>query len=280
MLSGMFGIGGGFLMTPFLMLMGIPPAVAVSSSVTQMIGASFSGFLAHWRRANVDIKIGIFIILGGFVGSSLGVVLFASLKERGQIDLAISLCYVIFLGAIGVLMAIESINAIIAKKKGVIKITEDKKNWLLELPLPFVIEFPRSNISVSAILPFAVGMFSGVLSSIMGIGGGFVLVPAMIYILGMPTSVVVGTSLFNTVFITANVTILQALHTHTVDVVLAMLILTSGVIGAQFGTRLSLKLPAEQLRALLAVMVLVVVIKLGLGLFITPEDLYSITAQE
>ncbi len=276
----MFGIGGGFLMTPFLMLMGIPPAVAVSSSVTQMIGASFSGFLAHWRRANVDIKIGIFIILGGFVGSSLGVVLFASLKERGQIDLAISLCYVIFLGAIGVLMAIESINAIIAKKKGVIKITEDKKNWLLELPLPFVIEFPRSNISVSAILPFAVGMFSGVLSSIMGIGGGFVLVPAMIYILGMPTSVVVGTSLFNTVFITANVTILQALHTHTVDVVLAMLILTSGVIGAQFGTRLSLKLPAEQLRALLAVMVLVVVIKLGLGLFITPEDLYSITAQE
>jgi len=177
-------------------------------------------------------------------------------------------------------MAYESINSIISKKKGIKKASPDKKNWLLELPLPFVTEFPRSNIRVSGILPFAVGLVSGVLSSIMGLGGGFILVPAMIYILGMPTSVVVGTSLFNTVLITANVTILQSISTHTVDAVLAMLILTSGVIGAQFGTRIGLKLPAEQLRAMLAIMVLAVVIKLGLGLVITPESPYSMLVLE
>jgi uncharacterized membrane protein YfcA len=277
-LSGMFGIGGGFLMTPFLMLMGIPPAVAVSSSVNQMIGASFSGFIAHLRRKNVDIKIGSFLIAGGFIGSSLGVWLFARLKANGHIDLAISICYVIFLGSIGIFMASESIKAIISKKKGIVNIPTDKKNWLLELPLPLITDFPHSNIKVSAMLPLMVGMASGALSSIMGIGGGFILVPAMIYILGMPTSVVVGTSLFNTVFITANVTILQAISTHTVDAILAVLILTSGVIGAQFGARIGMKLPAEYLRVLLAVMVLAVVIKLGLGLVITPFDPFTIIA--
>lgn len=276
MLSGMFGIGGGFLMTPFLMLMGIPPAVAVSSSVNQMIGASFSGFLAHWRRANVDIKIGSILILGGFIGSSIGVWIFKQLKVSGHIDLAISLCYVIFLGSIGAFMARESYNAIMAKKKGIVKITHEGKNWLRDLPLPLLMEFPHSNIKVSALLPLSVGLLSGVLSSLMGIGGGFILVPAMIYILGMPTSVVVGTSLFNTVFITANVTILQAINTHTVDAVLAILILTSGVIGAQFGARIGLRLPAEYLRALLAAMVLAVVIKLGLGLVIAPSDPFTI----
>lgn len=279
-LSGMFGIGGGFLMTPFLMLMGIPPAVAVSSSVNQMIGSSFSGFLAHLRRSNVDIKIGAIIIIGGFVGSSFGVWLFAKLKDTGHIDFAISLCYVLFLGTIGVLMAHESISSIISKKKGVVKVTQEKKNWFLELPLPFIMEFPRSNLKVSIILPFCVGLVPGILSSIMGIGGGFILVPAMIYILGMPTSVVVGTSLFNTVFITTNVTILQAISTHTVDAVLAILILTSGVVGAQFGTRLGLKLPAEQLRALLAIMVLAVVIQLGLQMVITPENPFTIVVSE
>lgn len=280
MLSGMFGVGGGFLMTPFLILMGIPPAVAVSSSVNQMIGSSFSGFLAHMRRANVDIKIGSILIFGGFVGSSIGVWIFAKLKSAGHIDITISLCYVIFLGTIGMLMAMESINSIMDKKKGIVKINTDKKKWLLELKLPFVWEFPRSNIKISALLPLAVGLVSGVLSSLMGIGGGFILVPAMIYILGMPTSVVVGTSLFNTVFITANVTILQSVTTHTVDAVLAILILASGVVGAQFGTRIGVKLPAEQLRALLALMVLAVVIKLGLGLVIPPSNPFSIIMVE
>jgi hypothetical protein len=280
LLSGMFGVGGGFLITPLLILMGIPPAVAVSSSVNQMIGASFSGFLAHLRRANVDIKIGSIIVAGGFLGSSMGVWLFAILKRIGQIDFAISICYVIFLGAIGTFMAYESINAIISRKKGIPRNNLQKTNWLLRLPLPFVVEFQRSGIKVSVMLPLFVGFLSGVLSSIMGLGGGFILIPAMLYILGMPTSVVVGTSLFNTVLITANVTILQSISTHTVDIVLAMLILTSGVIGAQFGTRIGLKLPAEYLRAMLAMMVLAVVIKLALGLVITPQNPYSITLLE
>ncbi len=275
-LSGMFGIGGGFLMTPFLMIMGIPPAVAVSSSANQIIAASFSGFLAHWRRANVDIKMGIVITLGGFIGSSLGVWLFAVLKKMGHIDLTISICYVVFLGAIGTLMAVESINLIMAKRRGKIIIKPEKKNWLLELPLPLVTKFARSDIEISAILPFLIGMFTGVLVSLMGIGGGFIMIPAMIYILGMPTSVVIGTSLFQIVFVTINVTILQSVSTHTVDIVLAVLLLTSSVIGAQIGTKLGAKLPAEYLRAALAIMVLVVVIELGLNLVLTPENPFTI----
>lgn len=276
LLSGMFGVGGGFLMTPLLIFIGVPPAVAVSSSANQIIAASFSGFLAHLRRANVDIRMGIVITAGGFVGSSLGVVLFKILKDIGQIDLAISVCYVVFLGTIGSLMALESFRVILKKKRGETIKPKEKKNWLLELPLPFTMEFPRSGIELSIILPVAIGMFTGVLVSLMGIGGGFIMIPAMIYLLGMPTSVVIGTSLFQIVFITANVTILQSMSTHTVDVILSMLMLTSSVIGAQFGTRLGLKLPAEQLRAMLALMVLGVVLKLAIGLVITPSNLYSL----
>jgi uncharacterized membrane protein YfcA len=276
-LSGMFGVGGGFLMTPLLMLIGVPPAVAVSSSANQIIAASFSGFLAHLRRANVDIKMGMVIILGGFVGSSIGVSIFAYLQEIGQIDLAISLCYVIFLGTIGTMMAKESIAVILAKRRGDSVLPRRRQNWLTNLPLPFKMHFKRSDIKISIILPILIGMFTGILVSLMGIGGGFVMIPAMIYILGMPTSVVIGTSLFIIVFITANVTILQSVTTHTVDVVLAMLMLTSSVIGAQFGTRMGLKLPAEQLRAILAMMVLAVVIKLAFGLFVTPNNPYTIS---
>ncbi len=275
-LSGMFGIGGGFLMTPFLMFMGIPPAVAVSSSANQIIAASFSGFLAHLRRANVDIKMGIVITIGGFIGSSLGVWLFRVLKEMGQIDLVISLCYVFFLGSIGTLMAIESINVILAKKKGKAISKATRLRWVARLQLPFVVNFPKSNIKVSIIIPILIGMFTGMLVSLMGIGGGFVMIPAMIYLLGMPTSVVIGTSLFQIVFITVNVTVLQAINTHTVDVILAILMLTSSVVGAQIGTSLGVKLPAEQLRAMLALMVLGVVFKLALGLFLTPDDLFTI----
>lgn len=279
-LSGMFGVGGGFLMTPFLIFMGIPPAVAVSSSANQIIAASFSGFLAHLRRANVDIKMGLVIIGGGFLGSSLGVLLFSILQDLGQIDMTISICYVIFLGTIGSLMAFESINLIISKKKGKTIKPRENKNWILSLPLPLVMQFPRSEIEVSALLPIAVGMFTGILVSLMGIGGGFIMIPAMIYLLGMPTSVVIGTSLFQIVFITANVTILQSISTHTVDVMLAMLMLTSSVVGAQFGTRIGLKIPAEQLRAMLAIMVLGVVIKLALGLLITPDNPFTILTLE
>ena len=280
LLSGLFGIGGGFLMTPFLIFMGIPPAVAVSSSANQIIAASFSGFLAHLRRANVDIKMGIVVTGGGIVGSSLGVWLFKVLKDMGQIDLVISLGYVVFLGSIGALMAVESINAILAKRKGTTITKAPKMRWVSTLPLPFVMLFPKSNISISALIPIAIGIFSGVLVSIMGIGGGFVMVPAMIYLLGMPTSVVIGTSLFQIVFVTINVTLLQAVTTHTVDIVLALLMLTGSVIGAQFGTRLGVKLPAEQLRAMLAILVLGVVIKLGFGLFVTPKNPYTVVVVE
>ncbi|MDB2414556.1 sulfite exporter TauE/SafE family protein [Rickettsiales bacterium] len=275
-LSGMFGVGGGFLMTPFLIFMGISPAVAVASSSNQIIAASFSGFLAHLRRSNVDIKIGIVIIIGGFIGSSIGVSIFAWLQDLGHIDLVISLCYVIFLGAIGSMMAFESIKIILAKKKGIPIAKNEKENWLRRIPLPLKMEFPKSDINVSIILPIAIGMFTGILVSLMGIGGGFVMIPAMIYILGMPTSVVIGTSLFQIVFVTANVTFLQSINTHTVDVVLAFLMLISSVIGAQFGTRIGLKLPSEQLRAILSLMVLGVVFKLALSLFITPDNPYNI----
>lgn len=276
LLAGMFGIGGGFLMTPFLIFMGIPPAVAVSSSANQIIGASFSGFLAHLRRANVDIKMGIMITIGGLIGSSIGVWIFKILQEIGQIDLVISLCYVLFLGAIGALMGVESLNSIRSKRKGHAAKTTIVFKWVRRLPMPFPITFPKSNITVSAFMPMTIGLFTGMLVSLMGIGGGFIMIPAMIYLLGMPTSVVIGTSLFQIVFITVNVTILQAISTQTVDIVLALMMLTSSVIGAQFGTRYGMKLPAEYLRAMLAFLVLSVVLKLAVGLFLQPEDPYTV----
>ena len=279
-ISGMFGVGGGFLMTPLLIFIGIPPAVAVSSSANQIIAASFSGFLAHLRRANVDIKMGIVIIIGGFIGSSIGVSIFVLLKEIGQIDFAISLSYVLFLGTIGIMMAYESFQVIISKRKNKAILPKKKQRWLNILHLPCVMEFPRSGLQLSIFLPLLVGLFTGILVSLMGIGGGFIMIPAMIYLLRIPTSVVIGTSLFQIVFITANVTILQSITTQTVDVVLAMLMLTSSVVGAQFGTRVGLKIPAEQLRAMLAVMVLAVVIKLALGLIITPDNPFTMEILE
>lgn len=274
-LSGMLGVGGGFLMTPFLMFMGVPPAVAVSSSANQIMAASFSGFLAHLRKKNVDIKIGSVITIGGFIGSSLGVWIFSILQKLGHIDLVISLCYVLFLGFIGVLMAFESLQVILSKKKGK-AIVEKESNILTRLPLPFQMYFPQSKIRLSVLLPFLIGLFTGILVSLMGIGGGFIMIPAMIYILRMPTSIVIGTSLFQIVFITANVTILQAITTQTVDFVLAFLMLFSSVIGAQYGTKIGMRFPAEQLRIILAVLVLGVVIKLAYGLVAVPESIYSI----
>lgn len=274
-LSGMFGIGGGFLMTPLLIFMGVPPAVAVATSSNQIIAASVSGFLAHWRRQNVDFRMGTVLLLGGLVGSTLGVRLFAYLKELGQIDLVISLCYVVFLGFIGAMMATESLRAIARKREGIEP--AKPKEYASFQRWPFQVHFPRSKRDVSVLLPLLVGVLAGILVSIMGIGGGFVMIPAMIYILGMPTSVVIGTSLFQIIFITSNVTVLQAVNTQTVDVVLALLLLTGSVIGAQFGTRYGSKLPAEQLRALLAVMVLGVALRLAYGLFVQPADIYSIT---
>lgn len=275
-LSGMFGVGGGFLMTPLLIFIGIPPAIAVSSSANQIIAASFSGFIAHWRRQNVDFTMGTLLLVGGMVGSSLGVWLFARLQELGQVDLVISLSYVLFLGSIGILMAIESIKVIFYKRNNIPAPKKELLPFLDGISLPFKMHFPRSKLHVSVILPITIGFLVGILVSLMGVGGGFLIVPAMIYLLRMPTSVVIGTSLFQIVFITANVTFLQAIQTHTVDIVLALLMLTGSVVGAQFGTRIGMKLPAEQLRAMMAILVLLVVLKLGYRLFVQPANLFEV----
>ncbi len=273
-LSGLFGVGGGFLMTPLLMFIGIPPAVAVATEANQIVASSVSGVLAHWRRGNVDIKMGIVLLVGGVTGSSVGVLLFTFLRELGQIDLVIKLSYVVFLSIIGTLMLIESIKVMMVRKKTGTIMTRRSHTWFHGLP--FKMRFRKSKLYISAILPFAIGFFVGVLAAIMGVGGGFVMVPAMIYLLGMPTSVVVGTSLFQIIFVTANVTILQSVSNQTVDIVLALLLLIGGVIGAQIGARAGAKLHGEHLRGLLAMMVLGVCLKLTYDLVATPFDLFEL----
>ena len=274
-LSGLFGVGGGFLMTPLLIFFGIPPAVAVSTEANQIVASSVSGVLAHMRRGNVDFKMGGILMVGGVIGSSLGVALFSFLQSIGQIDLVIQLSYVVFLGIIGSLMLTESVRTIIrSRKPGAVRGKLHQHNWLHGLPLKM--RFRRSKLYISAILPLALGAFVGILAAIMGVGGGFIMVPAMIYLLGMPTSVVVGTSLFQIIFVTANVTLLQSIQTQTVDFLLAGLLLFGAVIGAQFGSRAGALLRGEQLRGLLALVVLAVCIKIGYDLVVRPEDLLSV----
>ena len=274
-LSGLFGVGGGFLMTPLLIFIGVPPPVAVGTEANQIVASSVSGVLAHWRRANVDFKMGFVLLLGGFVGSSLGVILFKYLQNLGQLDLVIKLSYVIFLGIIGFLMLWESSRTIIRSRSAAARRGKlHQHNWLHGLP--FKIRFRKSKLYISAILPFLIGAIVGVLSAIMGVGGGFIMVPAMIYLLGMPTSLAIGTSLFQIIFVTANVTFLQALTVQTVDILLAVLLLTGAVIGAQFGSKYSVRMKGEQLRALLALLVLGVCVKMILDLTVMPADLYSI----
>ena len=274
-LSGLFGVGGGFLMTPLLIFFGIPPAVAVSTEANQIVASSVSGVLAHMRRGNVDFKMGGILMAGGVIGSTLGVALFSFLREIGQIDLVIQLSYVVFLGIIGALMLTESLRTIVrSRKPGAVRGKLHQHNWLHGLP--FKMRFRRSKLYISAILPLSIGAFVGVLAAIMGVGGGFIMVPAMIYLLGMPTSVVVGTSLFQIIFVTANVTLLQSIQTQTVDFILAGLLLFGAVIGAQFGSRAGALLRGEQLRGLLALLVLAVCVKIGYDLVIRPEDLLSV----
>lgn len=278
-LSGMLGVGGGFLTTPFLILFGIPPAVAVSSSANQVVATSFSGFLVHNKRNNVDFRMGMVLLAGGFTGSTLGVELFNYLKKSGQLDIVIMLCYVFFLGSIGIYMAYESWNALHGKVKP--ENTEHfSKFFKLQKKLPLQVYFPRSKVRLSIILPFTVGLVTGILASLMGIGGGFIIIPAMIYILSMPTSIVVGTSLFQAIFVSCNVTFLYALRTQTVDIVLALILLTGSVIGAQYGTRIGMKTSPERIRAVLACLVLLIALRMAIGLFIAPEEMYSITEQE
>lgn len=272
-LSGLFGVGGGFLMTPMLIFIGVPPNVSVSTVANQIIASSVSGFLTHWRRENVDFKMGGYLLAGGIIGSTLGVLMFRWLKQIGHIDLIISISYVTFLGVIGSMMAAESLRSILKYPK---KYTPYDRPPLAER-LPFKVNFPRSKRDLSIIMPVAIGLFVGVMVSLMGVGGGFFLIPAMIYLLGMPTNVVIGTSLFQIIFITANVTFLQAVTTQTVDLLLALLLIAGSVFGAQIGTRLGEKLPADYLRAMLAVIVLGVSIKLAFTLFTPPDNIYSVS---
>jgi uncharacterized membrane protein YfcA len=274
-LSGMFGVGGGFLMTPLLFFIGIPPAVAVATEANQIVASSFSGVLAHLRRKTVDFKMGTVLMLGGLLGAAIGVVLFNYLKSLGQVDLLVKLCFVVFLGIIGGLMFFESLRAIRRTSRNLAPPKKSRqRGWVQKLPLK--IRFRTSGLYISIIPPLIVGVFVGILAAIMGVGGGFIMVPAMIYILGMPTKVVVGTSLYQIIFVTAFTTLLHATTNYTVDVALAVLLLVGGVIGAQIGTQIGTRLKAEQLRILLAIMVLMVCGKLALDLLIQPSELYSI----
>lgn len=272
-LSGMFGVGGGFLMTPLLFFIGIPPAVAVATEANQIVASSFSGVLAHFKRKTVDLRMGIVLLIGGLFGAALGVVVFNYLKSVGQVDLLVKLCYVVFLGIIGGMMFFESLNAMRKSRAGIVP-KRKKHNWIHGLP--FKMRFRTSGLYISVIPPLIVGVAVGILAAIMGVGGGFIMVPAMIYLLGMPTKVVVGTSLFQIIFVTAFTTMLHATTNFTVDIVLAVLLLVGGVIGAQFGAVLGAKLKAEQLRILLALMVLGVCGKLAFDLLVMPSELFSL----
>jgi uncharacterized membrane protein YfcA len=272
-LSGMFGVGGGFLITPLLFFVGIPPAVAVATAANQVVASSVSGVLAHLKRRTVDFRMGLVLLAGGLVGSAAGVQVFNLMRAAGQVDLLVQLSYVIFLGTIGALMFVESVNALRRSRSGAPPVRR-KHNWVHSLPLK--IKFRTSGLYISVIPPLAVGAFVGLLAAVMGVGGGFVMVPAMIYLLGMPTKVVVGTSLFQIVFVTAFTTLLHATTNYTVDMILAVLLLIGGVIGAQVGTSLGARLKAEQLRILLALLVLAVAGKIALDLLLQPTELYSL----
>jgi uncharacterized membrane protein YfcA len=272
-LSGMFGVGGGFLMTPMLILMGIPPAVAVASEANHILAASVSGFLAHMRRANVDFLMGFILLIGGVFGSIIGVFLLKYLLSIGQEKLFISLSYIFILVFVGLWMLTESVSSIKKKYKG-------KKNKLHEHiwlhGLPFKIKFRKSHLFISILPPIFIGLLVGILSSIMGVGGGFILVPAMIYILGMPTQVVIGTSLLQIVFVTTVSTIMHSYINQTVDVVLSSLLLIGAVVGAQIGTRTMVLLRGEQIRFLLAIIIIIVASVLIGNVLVTPDEAFIV----
>jgi hypothetical protein len=271
-LSGIFGVGGGFLMTPLLIFIGVPPPVAVATQANNVVASSISGVLGHLRRGNVDLKMGTVLLAGGLIGSTAGVALFKLLRDLGQINLVINLSYVVMLGSIGVLMTWEGARAVVQRRRRKGRRKLHRHTWFHGLPLKM--RFRRSRLYISALLPLTIGFAIGVLSAIMGVGGGFVLVPAMIYILGMPTSVVIGTSLFQIIFVAANVTFLQAVQNQTVDIVLALLLLLGGVVGAQYGSRAAAHVPGDALRILLGVMVLGTGGRLLYELVSVPNDLY------
>ncbi len=275
-LSGLFGVGGGFLMTPLLIFLGIPPAVAVGTEAPHVLASSISGSIAHWRKKNIDIKMGIILLIGGLFGSTIGVNIFKIVIGYGQIDVLIQFLFLFFLGFIGFSMILESARTTIKKYRttSIIRTKLHQHSWLHGLP--FKMRFQRSKLYISAIPPFIIGFVVGILSAMMGVGGGFILIPAMVYLLGMSTNVVVGTSLFQIIFVTANSTFFQSYLNQTVDIVLAALMIFGGVIGAQIGAKLGSSFKAEYLRGALGFIVLTVCLKIFLDLSLTPNDFFSL----
>lgn len=276
-LSGMFGVGGGFLITPLLIFYNIPPAIAVATGANQVIGASISGAIAHFKRGTLDMKLGTVLFLGGMVGSSFGAYVFALLRRMGQLDLFISLLYVVLLGVVGGMMLVESLRALRRARGGIVTLRKPgQHNWIHRLPLKM--RFRTSKLFVSVIPVLGLGAAIGFLAAIMGVGGGFIMVPALIYLLKVPTNVVIGTSLFQIIFVSAYTTVVHATANQSVDVVLAFLLMAGGVAGAQYGAKAGQRLRSEQLRALLALLVLAVAIRLGVDLFAEPDSLYSLAS--
>jgi uncharacterized membrane protein YfcA len=272
----MFGVGGGFLITPMLFFIGIPPAIAVATGANQVVASSVSGVLAHLRRRTVDFRMGLVLLAGGIVGSSLGIVVFARLNAAGQVETLIQLSYLMFLGLIGALMLRESLRALRRKgRPGAVP--RRRHEHLLVHRLPLKLKFRTSGLYISVIPPIAVGALVGFLAATMGVGGGFIMVPAMIYLLGMPTKVVVGTSLFQIIFITGFTTVMHATTSFSVDMALALLLIIGGVTGAQLGAQVGLRLKAEQLRILLALLVLAVAGKIALELLLQPAELFTLS---
>ncbi len=284
LLSGIFGVGGGFLMTPLLIMFGIPPTVAAASDSNQIVGASTSGTLAHYRLGNVDMKMGILLLVGGILGGGVGVQLIKVLRAMGNADFLINITYVIMLGGVGSYMFVESLQSMKKNKTPLAETAEATVTSHVDKPsafskmmksLPFQTNFVKSGVSMSALTPLILGTFVGILAAIMGVGGGFIMVPVMVYLLRMPMHVVVGTSLFQILFTCINVTIMQSYTNHTVDFVLALLLLLGSTVGAQFGTRISKKLKGDQLKIILASLVLLVMVKMLFSLLMTPSILLS-----
>lgn len=276
LLSGMFGVGGGFLTTPLLIFYGIPPTVAAASAATQVTGASVSGVFAHLHRNAVDIRMGLVMVAGGVAGALAGAGLFRLLQDIGQIDTVIGILYVLMLGGIGLLMAKESVQSIVSLRRGERPRVSKRRHHPLVAALPMRWRFYRSGLYISPIAPFLLGMMTGVLTMLLGVGGGFIMVPAMLYLLGMPTQVVVGTSLFQILFVTIAATMVHSLTTKAVDLVLALLLLVGSVTGAQIGARMSMRFRPEYLRAFLAFIVLIVAIRMALGLGWRPDEIYTV----
>lgn len=275
-LSGMFGVGGGFLITPLLFFIGVPPAVAVATGVNQVVASSISGVLAQIRRKGVDFTMGFVLLGGGVIGSAIGVWVFRLMTLAGQVDLFVQLSYVLFLGLIGAMMFQESLRSLLrARKPGAPVRRAHVHSWVHGLP--FKMKFRASGLYISVIPPLLIGAAVGFLAAIMGVGGGFVMVPAMIYLLGMPTKVVIGTSLFQIIFVTAFTTVMHAVTSQTVDMLLALMLILGGVVGAQIGTRVGVRLKAEQLRILLSLLVLAVALRIAADLLFEPSELYSVT---